>query len=59
MAQDMWHKLGENRKISIKNQISHSNGALNANVKWSKNHDDNLMHPCRAIVPQSSKNVLT
>ena len=50
----MWLKLVKNLRSSIKNQLILFNSALNVDKKWSKNHDD-MMRPCRIIVPQSSK----
>ena len=54
----MWLKLGQNSRSSIKNQLTQTDSALNADQKLSKNHDD-LMLPDRVIGTQSSKKVDT
>ena len=42
----------------MKNQLTQTDIALNADQKLSKNHSD-LLLPDRVIATQSSKNVLT
>ena len=53
-----WFKLDKNGRSSIKNQLTQTDSALNADPKLSKNHSD-LMLPDRVIATQSSKKVLT
>ena len=48
MRETMWFKLSKNWRRSIKNLLTQSDGALNADQKWSKNYDD-LMHAYRVI----------
>ena len=50
-------KLGLNWRSPIKNQLKHSDSALNVDEKWSKNHCD-LMRPDRVIALQSPRKEL-
>ena len=54
----MWFKFGKSRRSSIKNQLTQTYSALNADEKLSKNYDD-LMLSDKVIANQIYKNVPT
>ena len=54
----IWFKLGKNRRSSVKNQLTQTDSALNADQRLSKNHGD-LMFPDRVFFNSEFQKMLT